>query len=173
MNSFTCWSQLRQLEALQRGLRGLFGRSTAQWPEGKKGPIAVADWAPLVDISEDDNEYQIKAELPEVKQESVRVTAEDGRLTITGERRFEKVEKGKEYHLIERSYGTFVRNFSLPENARPAKVRAELKDGLLIVHLGKTEKATRSKKQSRAAKVQQATPGDAARASRRNQKSNR
>lgn len=103
--------------------------------------MAVAEWAPLVDISEDDREYLIKAELPEVKKENVKVTAEEGTLTITGERKFEKDEKGRKYHRVERSYGSFVRNFSLPDNASPAKVSAEFKDGVLTVHLAKAEKA--------------------------------
>ena len=131
---------MRQLEALQHGLGSLFGRSPAQWVEGQEEPMAVAEWAPLVDISEDDKEYLIKAELPEVKKEDVKVTAEEGTLTITGERKFEKEEKGKRYHRVERSYGSFERNFSLPDDASPAKVSAEFKDGLLTVHLTKTEK---------------------------------
>jgi len=141
MNTLTRWNQLRQLEAMQHGLGSLFSRSPAQWPEGQEEQIAVPEWAPLVDISEDDKEYLIKAELPEVKREDVKVTAEEGTLTITGERKFEKEEKGKKYHRVERSYGSFVRNFSLPDDASPSKVRAEFKDGVLTVHLGKTEKA--------------------------------
>jgi HSP20 family protein len=136
MNALTRWSQLKQLEALQHGLGSLFTRS-----EGQEEPIAVAEWAPLVDISEDEKEYLIKAEMPEVKKEDVKVTAEEGTLTIAGERKFEKEEKGKKYHRIERSYGSFVRNFSLPDDASPAQVSAEFKDGVLIVHLAKTAKA--------------------------------
>ena len=101
--------------------------------------MAVAEWAPLVDISEDDKEYQIKVELPKVKKEDVKVTAEEGTLTIMGERKFEKEEKGKKYHRVERAYGTFLRNFSLPDDASPAKVTAGFKDGVLTVHLAKTE----------------------------------
>jgi HSP20 family protein len=141
MNTLTRWNQLRQLEALQQSLGSLFSRSPAQWPEGQEEQIAVPEWAPLVDISEDDKEYLIKAELPEVKREDVKVTAEEGTLTITGERKFEKEEKGKKYHRVERSYGNFVRNFSLSDDASPAKVSAEFKDGVLSVHLGKTQKA--------------------------------
>ena len=103
--------------------------------------MAVAEWAPLVDISEDDKEYRIKVELPEIKKEDVKVTAEEGTLTITGERKFEKEEKGKKYHRVERSYGSFVRNFSLPDDASPGKVTAEFKDGVLSVHLAKTQRA--------------------------------
>ena len=141
MNALTRWHQLRHLVALQQGLGSLFSRSPAQWPEGQEEPMAVAEWAPLVDISEDDKEHLIKAELPEVKKEDVKVTAEEGTLTITGERKFEKEEKGKKYHRVERSYGSFVRNFSLPDDASAAKVRAEFKDGVLSVHLAKTQKA--------------------------------
>jgi len=141
MNALTRWNQLRQLEALQHSLGSVFSRSQAQWPEGQEEPLAVAEWAPLVDISEDDREYLIKAELPEVKKEDVKVTAEEGTLTITGERKFEKEEKGKKYHRVERAYGSFVRNFSIPDDASPAQVSAEFKDGVLTVHLTKTAKA--------------------------------
>ena len=109
-------------------------------PEGQEEQIAVPEWAPLVDISEDDKEYLIKAELPEVKKEDVKVTAEAGTLTITGERKFEKEENGKKYHRVERAYGSFARNFSLPDDASPAKVSAEFKDGVLSVHLVKDAK---------------------------------
>ena len=141
MNTLTRWNQLRQLEALQHGMGSLFNRSPAQWPEGQEEPLAVAEWAPLVDISEDDKEYRIKVELPEVKKEDVKVTAEEGTLTIMGERKFEQEEKGRKYHRVERAYGSFGRSFSLPDDASPAKVTAEFKDGVLKVHLPKSEKS--------------------------------
>jgi HSP20 family protein len=141
MNALTRWNQLKEMEALRHGLGSLFSRSPGHLSEGQEEQIAVPEWAPLVDISEDDKEYLIKAELPEVKKEDVKVTAEDGTLTIMGERKFEKEEKGKKYHRIERSYGSFVRNFSFPDDASPSKVSAEFKDGLLTVHLAKTLKA--------------------------------
>jgi HSP20 family protein len=141
MNTLTPWNQLREMEALRHGLGSLLGRSPAPRPDGQEEPMAVAEWAPLVDISEDDKEYLIKAELPEVKKEDVKVTAEQGTLTIMGERKFEKEEKGKKYHRVERSYGSFGRSFSLPDDASPGKVSAEFKDGVLTVHLAKDEKA--------------------------------
>jgi len=141
MNAFTRWNQLKEMEALRQGLGGLLSRSPVQRPEGQEELTAVAEWAPLVDISEDDQEYLIKAELPEVKKEDVKVTAEDGTLTIMGERKFEKEEKNKKYHRVERAYGSFGRSFSLPDDASPAKVSAEFKDGVLTVHLAKDEKA--------------------------------
>jgi len=103
--------------------------------------MAVAEWSPLVDISEDDKEYRIKVELPEIKKEDVKVTAEEGTLTITGERKFEAEQKGRKYHRVERAYGSFGRSFSLPDDASPVKVNAEFKDGVLTVHLVKDEKA--------------------------------
>jgi HSP20 family protein len=103
--------------------------------------MSAVEWSPLVDISEDDQEYLIKAELPEVKKEDVKVTAETGTLTIMGERKFEKEEKSRKYHRVERAYGAFGRSFSLPDNANPAKVSAEFKDGMLTVHLLKDQKA--------------------------------
>jgi len=141
MNALTRWNQLKELEALQHGLGSLLNRSPAQWPEGQEEPMAVAEWSPLVDISEDDKEYLIKAELPEVKKEDVKVTAENGTLTIMGERRYEKEDKNKKYHRVERAYGSFGRSFSFPDDASPGRVSAEFKDGVLTVHLAKDEKS--------------------------------
>ena len=141
MNAMTRWNQFKELEDLQHTLGSLFGRSQARWPEGKEETMRVVDWSPLVDISEDGKEYLIKAELPEVKKEEVRITMEDGTLTIMGDRKFEKEENGKKYHRVERVYGSFCRSFSLPDDASPAKVTADFKDGVLKVHLAKNEKA--------------------------------
>ena len=98
---------------------------------------SVADWSPLVDITEDEKEFLLKAELPGVKREEVKVTVEDGVLMLSGERRFEKEEKDKKYHRIERAYGSFMRSFTLPEETPADKVAAEFKDGVLLVHLPK------------------------------------
>src|SRR5437016_14641858 len=110
MNALTRWNQLKELDALRFGLGSLLNRSPAQWAEGQEEPMAVAEWSPLVDISEDDKEYLIKAELPEVRKEDVKVTAEEGTLTIMGERRFEEEEQGRKYHRVGRAYGRFGRN---------------------------------------------------------------
>ena len=141
MNALKRWNRLKDLEAFQHGLDSLLGHSSVHRPEGQEEPMAVAEWSPLVDISEDDKEYLIKAELPDVKKEDVKVTAQEGTLTIMGERKFEKEEKSRKYHRVERAYGSFGRSFSLPDDASPAKVSAEFKDGVLTVHLVKDEKA--------------------------------
>ena len=103
--------------------------------------MALAEWMPLVDIAEDDKEYVITAELPEVKKEDVKVTMENGVLTITGERKFEKEENNKRWHRVERSYGSFARSFALPDDGDTAKVNAEIKDGMLKVRVAKSEAA--------------------------------
>ena len=139
MNALTKWSPFRELEDLQNRLSSLFGRTPVRGL-GEEA-MTVSEWTPLVDIAEDDQEYLIKAELPEVKKEDVKVTVENGVLTITGERRFEKEEKGKKYHRVERAYGSFVRSFTLPEGAAGDKVTAEFKDGVLKVHLAKSTEA--------------------------------
>ena len=141
MNALKRWNQLKDMEAFQQNLEGLLHRSSVRRPEGQEEQLAVTEWSPLVDISEDDKEYLIKAELPDLKKEDVKVTAQEGTLTIMGERKFEKEEKGRKYHRVERAYGTFGRSFSLPDDASPAKVSAEFKDGMLTVHLVKDEKA--------------------------------
>ncbi len=132
------WDPFRELEDMSERLNRVFTRPALR-PSGKEA-LTVADWMPTVDISETDAEYLIKAELPEVKKEDVKVTVEEGVLTLQGERRQEKEEKGKKYHRVERSYGSFVRSFTLPESVDEAGVKAEYKDGVLSLHLPKTEK---------------------------------
>ena len=100
--------------------------------------LAVTDWSPEVDISEDDHGYQLKADLPEVKKDDVKVTVEDGILSVSGERKIEKEDRRKKFHRVELCYGTFRRSFTLPEDADSTKVTAEFRDGVLKVHLPTT-----------------------------------
>jgi HSP20 family protein len=138
MNAITRWDPVKEMEEMHNRLSNLFGRTPARLGEGKEESITVAEWAPLVDITEDDKEYIIKTELPEVKKEDVKVSVENGLLTIVGERKFEK-EENKKYHRVERAYGRFIRSFVLPEGVDPDKVNAEFRDGVLKVHLAKSE----------------------------------
>lgn len=133
------WSPLREMERMQNCMERLSG-NWPTWPEMKE-PMTSAEWAPLVDITEDDHEYLVKAEEPEVKKEDIRVRVEDGTLKITGERRSEKEEKGKKFHRIERSCGSFERSFTLPGDADATKVSSDFKDGVLKVHLPKSPDA--------------------------------
>jgi HSP20 family protein len=141
MNVTTRWDPYKELDELQTRLSTLFGRAPVRTDGGKDEAITVAEWAPLVDIVEDEHEYLIKAELPEVKKEAVKVTVQDGVLSVAGERKLVKEEKGKKYHRVERAYGSFARSFSLPEDGDENKVTADFKDGVLQVHVPKSEKA--------------------------------
>jgi HSP20 family protein len=136
----TRWDPFNELEEMEKRLATLFGRAPLR-KNGDKEVMTVAEWAPLVDITEDEKEYVIKAELPEVKKEDVKLTVHDDVLSISGERKYEKEEKGKKYHRVERAYGSFTRSFTLPEDADASKVAADYKDGVLKVHLPKSEKA--------------------------------
>jgi HSP20 family protein len=133
------WSPFRELEDMQTRLNRFFNDLPTRRP-GDDG-LFFADWTPVVDIQETEKEYLIKAELPEVKKDDVKVEMLDGVLTIEGERQQEKEEKGKKFHKLERSYGTFVRQFALPTEVEAAKIQAEFKDGMLNVHLPKTAQA--------------------------------
>lgn len=102
---------------------------------------SLATWSPACDIYETDHEIVVKAELPEVKREDVRVSIENNILTIHGERKLSEETKKENYHRLERSYGEFTRSFTLPPFADPGKVNAEFKDGMLKVTLAKREEA--------------------------------
>jgi len=102
--------------------------------------MAVADWIPIVDVVETDSEFQLLVELPGVEKEDVKLTVEAGVLTITGQPGQEKDERQR-YHRVERSYGRFARSFSLPDAVDEQKVGAEFRNGILIIHLLKSEKA--------------------------------
>lgn len=130
----------RELEEMSDRFNRLLGRGSMTRINGEEALTSI-DWVPEVDIIENDKEYLIKAELPEIKREDVKVSVEKGVLTIQGERKQEKEEKGKKFHRIERSYGSFERSFTLPDDADTNKVSAEFKDGILSVHLAKSEKA--------------------------------
>ena len=138
---FTRWGPLKELEDMEKRLSTIFGRSPIGTDGEKKEAIAVTEWSPLVDISEDDKEYIVKAEIPEMKKEDIKINVHDDVLTVSGERKYEKEEKGKKYHRVERAYGSFMRSFALPENADGSKISAEYKDGVLKVHLPKSEQA--------------------------------
>jgi HSP20 family protein len=128
------WNPFRELEQMQARINRMLGDPGARFDE----PFAFADWEPAVDIQETDNEFAVKADLPDVKKEDIKVELANGVLTIEGERKKEKEEKGKKFHRIERQYGQFVRRFALPADIDGTTVKAEFKDGVLNVHVPKS-----------------------------------
>ena len=129
------WEPFRESDQFFRNFSTpMFGK----WPQfyGDEGEMKY-EWSPAVDIKETEKEFVVKAELPGVKREDVKVRLEDDVLTIEGERRQEKDVKGEKTHRIERFYGTFSRSFTLPEYADAKAIRAESKDGVLNVYVPK------------------------------------
>ena len=124
------WNPLGELDDLfARFPRGLHPRSTIV-TEG-------VDWRPAANITENDKEYTIKADLPEVKKEDIDVNVANGVLTLSGERRYEKSSEDEKEHRRETFHGTFQRSFALPDDVDVAAIKADTKDGVLIVRLPK------------------------------------
>jgi HSP20 family protein len=133
--SLVRFDPFRELENIQSRLNRFFNDMPARTADED---MFFTDWAPAVDIQENEKEYLVKADLPEVKKDDLKVEVENGVLNVEGERKREKEEKGKTFHRVERSYGKFIRRFALPTEVDAAQVKAEFKDGVLAVHLPKT-----------------------------------
>jgi HSP20 family protein len=132
--TLTRWNPFREMEEIF----DRFSRSS-----GHQEKLTLADWAPTVDISETGNEYLLKVELPEVRKEDVKISIDQGVLTIQGERKLarEDDDDKQKYHRVERAYGTFARSFTLPEDVDTSAIDARQQDGVLRVRLGKAEEA--------------------------------
>jgi HSP20 family protein len=127
------WDPGREIEAMY----DRYTRAAGQPQAGSQEVIATGDWTPRVDIAETDKAFEIKAEIPEVNKDDVKVTVHNGVLTIQGERKQEKEEKGKKFHRVERYYGSFTRSFTLPDNVDETKIEASFKDGILNLQIQK------------------------------------
>ncbi|MEK7404937.1 MAG: Hsp20/alpha crystallin family protein [Acidobacteriota bacterium] len=126
-NPFADYESPVGLRPFQDAVNRLFGEPSA-------GP-----WTPAVDILETKDELVVKADLPDVELKDINIQIEDGALTLSGERKCERDEKSLGFHRVERSYGSFVRCFSLPESVDTEKVNADYKNGVLSVTLPKKE----------------------------------
>jgi HSP20 family protein len=142
MKTLSIWDPARDIESfggrLSRFFDGFF--LPMRRSEGMSGQEGIADWAPAVDITETPKHYLVKSDIPDVKKEDVKVTLHNGMLRISGERRMEKEEKDERRHRIERSFGSFMRVFQLPDDASSEGVKAECKDGVLTVTVPRIQK---------------------------------
>jgi len=133
--SLVRWEPFGAFDDMFTRMPSLLGR----WPRTSLENAARMDWSPSVDISETDLEYLIRAELAAVKKEDVRVTFDDGMITISGERKQQEEQKSEKFHRVESFYGSFSRSFTLPDAIDEAAIRAETKDGVLTVHVPKSK----------------------------------
>lgn len=127
------WEPFREMEDMFRQYSPLFSRVL------RRSGGEDMEWTPVADISETDKEYLIKAQLPEVRKEDVKITFDNGVISITGERRHEKEQADENEIRVESFYGTFSRSFALPDNVDAKAIRAETKDGVLRVRIPKME----------------------------------
>ena len=132
MNTLSIWNPTHEMDAL-------FHNRLASVLGGERQ--ASVAWSPVVDIEETEKDYVISAELPGLDKDKVKVTVEDGVLTLSGERDLERTVEGKTYHRIERSHGTFSRSFTLPEDSDAESVAAQFTNGVLAVRVAKREEA--------------------------------
>ena len=132
MNTLSIWNPIHEIDEL------FHNRFTSVLGEGN---AQLTAWSPVVDIEETDKNYMIRAELPGLDKDKVKVSVEDGVLMLSGERNLERKVEGKTFHRVERSHGTFSRSFTLPEDVDAEKVNANYKDGLLEVSVMKREDA--------------------------------
>ena len=129
------WDPFRDFDDVNRVLTRMLGRAPTT-PASREAMTAF-DWAPSINVSETPKAYLLKAELAGVKKEEVNVNLENGVLTVSGERKYEQEHKDEKLHRMESAYGSFMRSFTLPEDAAHEGVEATFKDGVLNVRIPK------------------------------------
>lgn len=137
MTRFERWDPFDELALLRNRMDRLVNRVSGE----VEPPAATNAWMPTTDIMETKEALILRAELPGIEQKDINVELENGVLTISGERKFEETTKEKNFHRIERSYGKFVRSFTLPPNVDADKVNATFTDGILELTIPKKEEA--------------------------------
>jgi HSP20 family protein len=134
-HNVSVWDPFREFQDLSDRLNRIFQNSPNN--DGREQALTAFDWVPAVNISETEKAYVVKADLPEVPKENVKVTHEAGVLTIQGERRQEKRSEAEKFHRVESSYGKFLRRFTLPEDGQAEGIEATFKEGALSVVIPK------------------------------------
>ena len=134
--AITRWDPFREVVVLQNRMNSLFREFNEN-----DSPLTTASFVPAVDVYEDAKKVVLKLEVPGMEEKDLDIRVENNTLTVKGERKFEKDDKAKGYHRMERAYGTFVRSFTVPTTVDAEKVAAEYKNGVLTVKLPKKEAA--------------------------------
>jgi HSP20 family protein len=132
------WDPYRELTSFADRFNRTFGAPVSRERDEE---MSLGAWMPPVDISEDQDKIRLTTELPGVREDQVTIQMEGGVLTIRGERKFEDEKQGRNFHRVERSYGQFVRSFTLPNDVDREKIRATFSDGILEIEIPKREDA--------------------------------
>ncbi len=138
MTSLIRWDPFRTLSTLQDEVNRLFDDS---FGVARRRPASLTAWAPAVDILETEQEVVIKADLPDLEEKDIDVRIEGNTLTLSGERKYEKNVKEDNFLRLERAYGSFSRSFSLPNTVNTEAIKAEYKNGVLMVRMPKREES--------------------------------
>ena len=139
MTVLTRWDPFREFNTLQDRMNRLFRDSFGQ--EGREEALTTSTFAPPVDVYEDEHNIVLKVEVPGIEEKDIDVRIENNMLSIHGERKFEKEEKEENYRRVERSYGSFVRSFTLPNTVDAEQVSADYDKGVLKIKLSKKAEA--------------------------------
>lgn len=143
--SIVRWEPFGEIDSLfNRLMPTMFNRWPSRFASSNGNNI---EWAPSADISETDQEYLIRAQLPAVNKDDVKVTVDQGMITIEGERKQKTENKNEKLHRVESFYGHFTRSFSLPEKVEENAIRCDSKDGVLTVHIPKAQSPKQQPKQ--------------------------
>jgi len=129
----------REYSTLQDRVNRIFRESYS--PEGPDEALTTDNFAPTVDVYEDEHNISLKLEVPGIDEKDIDASIVNNRLTVCGERRFEKEEKEENFQRIERQYGSFTRSFTLPNSVDPEQVSAHYNKGVLKVRLAKKAEA--------------------------------
>jgi HSP20 family protein len=136
MTSLIRYAPRHTLGALQREIDRLLGVVVNEQDEGSE---LVPTWVPHTDISETNDRYILRMDMPGIPKEAIKVELKDDLLTVSGERKVEYEEDKEDSHRIERIYGHFYRSFTFPQASDPDGVKASLKEGVLTVEVPKRE----------------------------------
>ncbi|MBD1398253.1 Hsp20/alpha crystallin family protein [Pontibacter sp. JH31] len=133
---------LRKYNGMQQEMPQTFSSMLDRFFNESVNTRGFSGFTPHVDACETENGYELEIALPGIRKEDVAIDFQEGKLTISGERRFEKKEEDRRYQMLETQYGTFSRTFYLPDNVDPDKIAAHLQDGILMVTVPKDEQKT-------------------------------
>jgi HSP20 family protein len=134
--SIVRWDPFSEMQSMFAPLM----RSSGLLPRLSTDGDVTFEWSPSADISENEKEYVIRASLPGVKKDDIKVNMQEGMITIAGERKQETEDQNEKFHRVESVYGSFARSFGLPDNVKGEAVKSEYKDGILTVHIPKAER---------------------------------